>query len=67
MNDLPQCIRYEVIKIGFKKEYGGHKSNVIDLSREENIDLAFKSPPWQNNSLQIDVITKLAKFIHLYQ
>ena len=41
--------------------------HVIDLSREENIDLAFKSPPWQNNSLQIDVITKLAKFIHLYQ
>lgn len=34
MNDLPQCIRYEVIKKGFKKEYGGHKSNVIDLSRE---------------------------------
>ena len=30
--------------------------HVIDLSREENIVLAFKSPPWQNDSLQIDVI-----------
>lgn len=34
MNDLPECIRYEVIKIGFKKEDGGHKSILIDLSRE---------------------------------
>ena len=34
MNDPAQCIRYEVIKIGFKKEDGGHKSDLIDLSRE---------------------------------
>ena len=34
MNESPECIRYEVIKIGLKKEDGGHKSNLIDLSRE---------------------------------
>lgn len=34
MNDLPECIGYEVIKICFKKENGGHKSILIDLSKE---------------------------------
>lgn len=29
---------------------------VIDLSWEENLGFAFQSPPWQDDSLQTDVI-----------
>lgn len=34
MNDPSECIRYEIIKICFKKEDGGHESILFDFSRE---------------------------------